>query len=192
MAGPNRVIVGLGNPGPQYDGTRHNAGFLAAERVAQRLGIDLRESAAASLVGEGRWRGRPVAVALPQTFMNRSGEAFVALRRYYHLDNQDLLVVYDDLALPQGTIRLRPKGGAGGHNGIQDIIDHLASDEFPRLRIGIGSDFPRGGQVRYVLDPFTPDEHAVMDEALDAAAEAALTFVRDGITTAMNRHNRRA
>ncbi len=188
---PHRLVVGLGNPGAEYEDTRHNAGFLAVDRVAAEVGIPVETEAAGSVVGEGRWRGEPVALAKPLTFMNRSGQAYAALLRRYHLEPADVLLVYDDLSLPLGQIRLRGKGSAGGHNGVQSVIDALGSTEFPRLRVGVGDSFPRGGQVDYVLSPFDEDERETVDAALAAAAEAALTFVRDGLTAAMNRHNGR-
>ncbi|CAN5521896.1 aminoacyl-tRNA hydrolase [soil metagenome] len=186
-----RVIVGLGNPGEEYEVTRHNAGFMAVDRVSQEAGIEIRREGAGSLLGEGSYRGRALALAKPLTFMNRSGQAVQALLRRYGLTPSDLLIVYDDIALPIGQIRLRTSGGAGGHNGIQDIIDRVNSTDFPRLRIGVGNSFPRGGQVRYLLSPFEEDERDEIDAAFDLASEAALTFVREGMVTAMNRYNRR-
>lgn len=188
---PRRLVVGLGNPGPDYEDTRHNAGFLVVDRLAAETGVPVTTEAASSFVGEGLWRGEPLALAKPLTFMNRSGQAYAALRRRYRLEPEDVLVVYDDLALPVGQLRLRGKGSAGGHNGVQSVIDTLGSTEFPRLRVGVGNSFPKGGQVDFVLSPFDESEHEAVDDALDAAAEAALTFVRDGLTAAMNRHNRR-
>ncbi len=192
MARANRLIIGLGNPGPDYENTRHNAGYMVVDRIAEQVGITMREEAAASIIGEGRWRGRPIALAKPMTFMNRSGQAFQALRRRYGLAPLDILVVYDDIALPLGTIRLRQKGTSGGHNGVQDIIDRLNSTDFPRLRVGVGDSFPRGGQVRYVLEPFLEEERLDAEKAVETAVEAALAFVQDGITIAMNRHNKRS
>ena len=187
----SRLIIGLGNPGPDYEDTRHNIGFEIADRVAEKAGLTTWAEAASSLVAEGQWRGRTVAVAKPLTFMNRSGQAYRALLRRYTLAPEDVLVIYDDLSLPEGALRLRGKGSAGGHNGVQDIADRLNSTEFPRLRVGIGDSFPAGTQVSYVLEPFADDQRPIMDEAVEAAAEAALTFIRDDLTTAMNRHNRR-
>ena len=191
MPGPVRLVIGLGNPGPDYEGTRHNIGFEVVDRIAEQVGIGGWKEAASSLVGEGRWRGRSLALAKPLTFMNRSGQAYRALMTRYGVAPEDVLVIYDDLALPEGALRLRSKGSAGGHNGVQDIADRLNSMEFPRLRVGIGDSFPRGGQVRYVLDPFSDDQRPVMDEAVEAAAEAALMFLREGLTAAMNQYNRR-
>ena len=190
-AAPRRLVVGLGNPGPDYVGTRHNAGFVALDRVAAEAGIAFDREAAQSLVGEGVWRGDALALAKPLTFMNRSGAAVAGLLDRYGLGTEDLLVVYDDLALPLGQVRLRAKGSAGGHNGVQSVIDALGSPEFPRLRIGVGDSFPPGGQVGYVLAPFDDDEREAADAALDLAAEAALAFARDGLTAAMNQYNGR-
>ena len=132
-----------------------------------------------------------LALAKPLTFMNRSGRSVAALLDRYGLTAADLLVVYDDLALPVGALRLRGKGSHGGHNGVRDVIETLGSSEFPRLRVGVGNSFPPGGQVDFVLAPFDDDERADADAAVADAARAALTFARHGLATAMNRHNRR-
>lgn len=187
-----RLIVGLGNPGPEYEATRHNVGFMVVDQLAETVGVaPLRRTIAASLADEASHRGRALVLAKPQTYMNRSGEAVRALTRRYGLTPDDLIVVYDDIALPLGAVRLRGKGGAGGHNGVQDIIDALGTAAFPRIRVGIGSEFGRGQQVRYVLAPFAEDQRAARDEAIDFASKAALSFVREGLMTAMNRYNRK-
>jgi len=191
MARANRLIIGLGNPGPDYENTRHNVGFMVVDRIAEKIGMAMRDEAAASVIGEGRWRGRPLALAKPMTFMNRSGQAYQALRRRYGLTALDIIVIYDDISLPLGAIRLRQKGSAGGHNGVENIIDHLNSTDFPRLRVGVGDSFPRGGQVRYVLEPFLEEERPDVEKATEIAAEAALCFVRNGMLTAMNSYNKR-
>ena len=190
-SGPSFLIVGLGNPGPQYMDTRHNVGFLVVDRLAERLGARLDTEASGSLVGIGRWRGRQLELAQPQTYMNRSGGAVEGLLRRAGLDASQMLLVYDDLALPVGQIRLRGKGSAGGHNGVQDVIDALGSTEFPRLRVGVGDRFERGRQVDYVLSPFDADEHDIVNDALDRAVEAALAVAYDGLVAAMNVHNRK-
>lgn len=188
---PRRLLVGLGNPGVDYVGTRHNAGFMALDRIADETGIALDAEAGRSLVGEGLWRGEPLALAKPLAFMNRSGPSVAALLRRYGLEPADVLLVYDDLALPLGQIRLRGKGSHGGHNGVRSVIDALGTAEFPRLRIGVGDSFPPGGQVDFVLSPFDDEEREAADAALDLAAEAALAFARDGLSTAMNQYNGR-
>ena len=199
-----RLVVGLGNPGPDYVGTRHNAGFMALDRLADRLGAAFDAEAARAVCAEAALPPDPeagderqpdgetaVALAKPLAFMNRSGPPVAALLDRYGLTAADVLVVYDDLALPLGTLRLRGKGSAGGHNGVQSVIEALGSTEFPRLRVGVGNSFPPGGQVDFVLSPFDDAEREAADAALDEAAEAALTFARDGLDAAMNRHNRR-
>lgn len=191
MPRAQRLIVGLGNPGPDYEATRHNAGFLVADAVARKVGLAFEDGRGPFVIAAGSYRGVPLAVAKPMDFMNRSGTAVRKLLGQLGLEPDDALVVYDDLSLELGQIRLRGKGGAGGHNGVQDVIDRLNSANFPRLRIGIGSSFPRGGQVAYVLAPFDEDERPVIEEAVEAAAEAALTFVREGLVPAMNRYNRK-
>ena len=187
------LIVGIGNPGAEYEQTRHNAGFLAVERLAERLGAELPDpDPPRTRLAEGVWDGRGVALAQPQAFMNRSGPPLAALLERYGLAADRVLLVYDDLALPPGQIRLRGKGSAGGHNGVQSVINALGSSEFPRLRIGIGDRFERGGLVDYVLAPFPDDELPALDAALDRAADAALAFATDGLAAAMNAHNRRS
>ena len=183
--------MGLGNAGPGYKGTRHNVGFEAVDRLAEKVGVAGWAEAAHALVAEASWEGRRVVLAKPLTFMNRSGQAYRALLKRYGLEPEQALVISDDFALPEGAVRLRERGSAGGHNGVQSIIDALNSKDFPRLRIGIGDSFPRGGQVRYVLEPFTEAQRPAIAEAVEAAAEAALVFVRDGLTAAMNQYNRR-
>ena len=186
------VVVGIGNPGAEYEQTRHNAGFLAVERLAERLGVDLPDAdPPLTRFAVGTWNGAGVALAQPQGFMNRSGPPTAALLERYGLDASRLLLVYDDLSIPPGTVRLRGRGSAGGHNGVQSVIDALGSSEFPRLRIGIGDRFERGGLVDYVLAPFPDDELADLDTALDLATEAALAFAADGLNAAMNQYNRR-
>lgn len=191
MPRARRLIIGLGNPGPDYERTRHNAGFLVADAVVERAGLTFEGSGGPFVSAWGTFRGTPFGVAKPMDFMNRSGAAVRKLVSQARLELDDILVVYDDLALELGQIRLRGKGSAGGHNGVQDIIDALNSANFPRLRVGIGASFPRGRQVDFVLAPFDDEERPVIAESVETAAEAALAFVREGLVPAMNRYNRR-
>ena len=189
MPGAKKLIVGLGNPGREYERTRHNVGYEVAEALAERHGIAFKQHRGLALVGWGRMEAIRLGIMKPITFMNRSGRPVQDVTRYYDVDLSDLLVVYDDLNLPLGTIRMRAGGSAGGHNGIQSIIDALKTNAFPRLRIGIGSEFARGRQADYVLSPFSAADRETIDVALVRAREAAETFVRDGIEAAMNQHN---
>lgn len=188
MARAKRLIIGLGNPGAQYEGTRHNVGFEVVEALAAQADLALAHEAEA-LVGWGRHRGCSFGVAMPLTYMNRSGQSVRKLMGRHGLTPADLLVVYDDLNLEPGRLRLRPQGSAGGHNGLQDIIDRLGTREVARLRIGIGDDFRRGRQVDYVLEPFSAEQRPLIDEAVVKAQEAALTFACQGLDIAMNRYN---
>ena len=197
-----RLIIGLGNPGVKYAGTRHNVGFDMIDRMIEKVGLTkdkgvmeraveaVRTSGLYDAVA-GKVRGRNVVLAKPTTYMNRSGSAVSKLMGRYHATEDDILVVLDDIHLELGTIRIKARGGSGGHNGLQDIIDTLDSDNFPRIRIGVGSSFGRGRQADYVLDKFTENERPAADAAVDDAVDAAVAFVTDGLTTAMNRFNRK-
>jgi len=188
MAGSIRIIIGLGNPGATYEGTRHNIGFEVVETIAGHIGATWKTKGQ-SKIAEGRWRGRKLLLAAPETYMNRSGLAVEELIRKYRVTPQDILVIVDDIHLDTGVIRIRQKGGTGGHNGLDDIIDWLDTNAFPRMRIGVGNDFGQGRQAEYVLEPFTAEQRTLIESAIERARDAALTFVTDGIVTAMNRFN---
>lgn len=183
------IIIGLGNIGQEYDGTRHNIGFEIVDLLAETLSITFGPGNGPFVVAEGRHRGRNVVLVKPGTYMNRSGTAVKKVLAKYQADKKDILVIYDDLNLELGDIRLKDQGSAGGHNGIKDIIDRLGSREFARLRFGIGNDFPRGKQVDFVLSPFEAQEREQLDQAIQKAHDAALSFVREGITKTMNYFN---
>ena len=188
----SKLIVGLGNPGSKYAGSRHNVGFRVVECLAERnAGVWQPErnlQAMASVVELG---GRSVALLAPQTFMNRSGDCVVAaLDRWPNLDPAaDLIVVYDDLDLPTGRIRLRPSGGGGGHNGIGHILERLGSQAVPRLRFGIGRPDPSQAVIDWVLGAFTLEEEQALPAAIEWAAEALEVAARDGVVSAMGRYN---
>ena len=184
-----RLIVGLGNPGREYENTRHNIGFLVIDRLAARLGLG---SFAFSNSWQALWTrdaGGAVFVK-PQTFMNASGRAVGAVARYYKIPPEEILVVYDDLALPLGRLRLRPRGSAGGHNGLQSILETFGTQEVPRLRIGIGGAGGGRAMVGYVLGKFRPEEAQSVAEAVERASEAIEIVRQDGLESAMNVFNR--
>lgn len=183
------LIVGLGNIGAEYEGTRHNVGFELVDKLARKLSVNFSTAGGPFLIAEGSFKGQPVHLIKPTTLMNRSGRAVSSALAITGTTLSDCLVCYDDINLPPGKIRLRTSGSAGGHNGIQDIIERMQSREFPRLRIGIGDDFRRGRQADYVLNPFTKEQRAFIDESLDDSADAVFTFLRTGIEQAMNDHN---
>jgi PTH1 family peptidyl-tRNA hydrolase len=182
-----RLIVGLGNPGSKYAGTRHNVGFRVIDLLAGRCGVQLGIEKFRAWFARASIGDQEVVLLKPTTFVNRSGQAVVAAGRFYRIELADLLVVLDDLALPLGKIRMRASGSAGGHNGLQDIVDRLGSTEFARLRVGI--DPPAGDPVSYVLTRFSEPEEAQMAAACERAADAVQDWVGRGIEFAMNRYN---
>lgn len=188
VMGERVLIIGLGNPGREHRANRHNVGFMAVDRLAAAHSIALNRMQAQAIVGSGTLGGRPVILAKPQTFMNRSGITVGALARFYKIAPQNILVIFDDLDIPRGALRLRAKGGAGGHNGMRSIIEQLGED-FPRLRLGIGRPPARMEAAAYVLQDFGPAEQADLNMLLEAAVQAVETFVRDGVDMAMTRHN---
>ena len=183
------LIVGLGNPGRRYAQTRHNIGWFVLDELAQRHGLEFSRSAQGARLAEGRIAGRAVLLARPQGYMNRSGQPVGGLMRYWRIEPERLLVVLDDLDQPAGMLRLRAEGGAGGQRGLQDIIAQLGTREFSRMRLGIGRPPGRMEPSAWVLRPFRGDEANSAREMVSRAADAAETWLRDGIEAAMTRHN---
>jgi peptidyl-tRNA hydrolase, PTH1 family len=186
---PLKLIVGLGNPGRKYTGTRHNVGFEIVDTLAERHRLEWTSAPADALLA--KWRAEDVLVAKPLTFMNLSGHAVGELLRYFKIDLPDLLVVVDDINLELARLRARPGGSAGGHNGLKSLIGQLGTDQFARLRVGVGRGDARRDLEDHVLARFEPDERLVVAEAVGRAADAAETFVSDGIAVVMNRYNRK-
>jgi PTH1 family peptidyl-tRNA hydrolase len=186
-----KLVVGLGNPGSRYADTRHNVGFRVVERFAERHRIALDAQRFEGRFGRARLGGLDVGLLLPETMMNLSGAAVGAALRMLPVGDptEDLVLVFDDLDLPFGRLRLRPDGGAGGHRGMQDVIARLGGGDFPRLRVGIGRPPPEMDPVAYVLARFAPEERRQLPALLDAAAGALDATLRDGVTMAMNRVN---
>lgn len=185
------LIVGLGNPGTEYAATRHNIGFDMVTYLSDRYNIPVRSRENKAIVGKGMIGGQKVMLAQPQTYMNLSGESVRALLDYYKMDIDELIIIYDDISLPVGQIRVRPKGSAGGHNGIKNIIQHLRTEEFVRIRIGVGAKPEGGDLVKHVLGRFSREEDGIIRDVF-ALAEEALEALLDGdVAAAMNRVNGR-
>lgn len=184
-----KCIVGLGNPGKKYEMTRHNVGFLAIDRLAEKHGIQVNEAKFNAVIGTGRINGERVVLVKPLTYMNLSGEAVRPLLDYYKIDVQDLLVIYDDLDLLPGKMRFRPKGSAGGHNGIKSLIQHLGTQEFKRLKLGIGRPPQPIKVVDWVLMNYRKEELVELNEMVEQAAEAAADYVDTDWIALMNRYN---
>lgn len=183
-----KLIVGLGNPGPRYRGTRHNIGFEVLERLGEKLGVAFDREKYRGLYADVQRGGGKVMLLKPMTFMNLSGESVAQAARNRVMAPEDLLVIYDEADLPTGRIRLRKDGSAGGHNGMKSIIERVGTQAFPRLRIGVGKDV--GALADHVLSKFHPDERQAMTEAVEQASEAAIMWLDEGIDKAMNTFNR--
>lgn len=185
------LVLGLGNPGLQYESTRHNAGFLALDRLCARCGVSLDRRRHHARIGEARVDSARLLLAAPETFMNLSGEAAAELLRFYKLPIERMIVLFDDISLDVGRLRVRRKGSDGGHNGIKNIIQMTGSDAFPRVKIGVGAKpHPDYDLKDWVLGRFTDAQLQALSPVLDDAAEAVLLLVREGVDAAMNRYNR--
>jgi PTH1 family peptidyl-tRNA hydrolase len=184
-----KLIVGLGNPGKQYEQTRHNIGFIVIDKIAEKLNMRLDQAKFKGLFGAGFVEGEKVLLLKPLTYMNLSGESIRAIMDFYQIDLDDILVIYDDLDLPAGKIRLRQKGSAGGHNGIKSTISHLGTQEFNRVRVGINR--PTNGMAitDYVLGRFIQEEQDLIQEAVERSAEACIEWIKKPFLQVMNTYN---
>jgi PTH1 family peptidyl-tRNA hydrolase len=187
-----KLIVGLGNPGNEYQFTPHNLGFLAIDRIANGLGIEVRNRQCRALTVRATIAGEPVVLAKPETYMNLSGLSVRELVVEHQVDVQrDLIVIYDELDLPLGTIRIRQRGSSAGHNGMESILGALGTDEFLRIRLGVAPDHKVADGVKYLLAPFRKAQEKVVDEVIDTAAQAVELILKEGPAAAMNRFNRK-
>lgn len=180
-----KMIVGLGNPGKQYERTRHNSGFMAVDKVAEKLNLNIDKKEFAALTA----KNNQVILVKPQTYMNNSGEAVSQIMKYYHIDINDLLIIYDDLDLKYGQLRLRLKGSSGGHNGIKSIINYIHSENFKRIRIGIEKN-PLIETADYVLGKVEKDKQQLFDDSIEKASQAAIEFITDEFEKIMNKYNK--
>lgn len=185
------MIAGLGNPGKEYDRTRHNAGFSVIDVLAGQYGIEVRERKHRALCGKGIIEGEKVILIKPQTFMNLSGESIRPAMNFYKLEAHEIIVIYDDISLAPGQLRIRQKGSAGGHNGIKNIIAHLGTQEFSRIKVGVGAKPEEMDLAAYVTSRFSQGEQKLMEEAFRDAAAAAVAMMTEGTERAMNMFNKR-
>lgn len=186
-----KLIVGLGNPGEKYARTRHNVGWAVLDAFARKQGVTLDRTGFHGLYGEGRWAptGEKMILLKPLTFMNLSGRSVAPLLSFYKLTHTELLVIYDDLDLPPGKIRMREQGGSGGHNGMKSIIEQLGAEDFPRLKVGIGRPAPGWEVMDWVLAPFGADDAATVTQVIPRAVEAVEAFLTEGPVKAMTKYN---
>ena len=181
------LIVGLGNPGEEYRGTRHNVGFDAIDIISKKYNIELNRVKFKGVYGEGFIDGKKVMLLKPTTYMNLSGESIGEVANFYKIPHEDIVVIYDDISLDIGKLRIRAKGSAGGHNCIKSIISCLGGDMFPRVKVGVGA--PKGNLVSHVLGKFTTEERTILNKALEASSEAAITIMTKDTNEAMNKFN---
>jgi PTH1 family peptidyl-tRNA hydrolase len=187
-----KLIVGLGNPGIEYQFTPHNIGFLAVDRLAEQCGVVIENRHCKALTARSRIGNEEILLAKPETYMNLSGMSVLELVRKSEVEpEKDLIVIYDELDLPLGMIRVRARGSSAGHNGMQSIINALQTEEIARIRIGVAPDDPHKGGAKYILAPFRKSQLVAVDEALDVTAQAVNVIINDGIATGMNRFNRK-
>lgn len=181
------LVVGLGNPGKEYEDTRHNIGFKVVDNIAKEYNIEINRQKFKGTYGEGFINGEKVMLLKPTTYMNLSGESVREVVDFYNLENDEILIIYDDISLEVGKLRIREKGSAGGHNGIKSIIAHLGSDVFPRIKVGVGQ--PNTDLVKHVLGRFTKEEMTILDESIEAATKATVEIIKNDAKTAMNQYN---
>ena len=187
-----KLIVGLGNPGVEYQFTPHNMGFLAVDRIAEQCGVRVNNRNCRAQTARARIGETEVVLAKPETFMNLSGLSVRELVEEYQVQpEQDLVLLYDELDLPFGTLRIRQRGRSAGHNGVESVIGALGTPEFVRIRMGVGPDHPVGDGARYVLSQFKKSQYPIVDQVLDSAAEAVRVIFGEGLHAAMNRFNRK-
>ncbi|MCX7746273.1 MAG: aminoacyl-tRNA hydrolase [Clostridia bacterium] len=183
------IVIGLGNPGARYEYTRHNVGFIAVDLLAQKYGIKISKIKHKAILGEGSIEGAKVVLVKPQTYMNLSGESVREVLDWYKAPIKNVIIIYDDIDLAVGKIRIRPKGSSGTHNGMRSVLYQIQTDEFPRVRIGIGKP-PEGWQLAdFVLSKFTQEEKRSIEEGITNGAEAASAIIKSGIESAMNKYN---
>ncbi len=184
------VIVGLGNPGSKYDNTKHNVGFETIDYMARELSISVKKLKHKALIGEGNYKGEKIILVKPQTYMNLSGDSVMSICKYYDLAMENLIVIYDDIDIDLGAVRIRKKGSAGSHNGMKDIIYKLRADNFPRIRVGIGKS-DKMPLKNYVLSGFTKSEIPDIEKAIITASDACLCAIEHDVDIAMNRYNKK-
>lgn len=183
------LIVGLGNPEPEYDKTRHNMGFCAINSISEKCDIHLSKNKFDGIYGSGTIDGKKVILLKPQTYMNLSGKSIIQFVNFYKIDIENVIVIYDDMDIDIGTIKIRKKGGAGTHNGMKSVVAELKTDEFPRVRVGIGTPQHKNDLINYVIGAVPEEEYSKLLDATKLAADATIEIIKNGIDKAMNMYN---
>lgn len=184
-----KLVVGLGNPGLKYENTRHNAGFMVIDKLAEKLGAKVNKIKFKGLYDKLTYKGESIVFLKPQTFMNESGLSVMEAWKFFKLEVKDIIIIYDDIDIPFASIRVKSKGSSGSHNGMKSVIYHLQDDKFPRIRVSIGKRPDYMDLADFVLSNFTKEEEKILDKEIDAACDAVITWLEQGIDTTMNRFN---
>ena len=185
------LLIGLGNPGRDFEMNRHNIGFMVISHIAKKIGLEFSRVKSNALITDGHYQGHKVILAKPRTFMNLSGQAVQSLLKFYKIPLENLLLIYDDADLEFETLRLRPEGGSAGQKGVKSVIQHLGTENFPRLRVGLGRPPGKMSTPKYVLQDFSKEQQSILPFVLDRAADAAFAFITEGIDAAMNKYNQK-
>ena len=183
------LIVGLGNPEPEYNGTRHNMGFDVINKISEKYNIEINKSGFKSIYGSGIIENEKVILCKPQTYMNLSGDAVIEFVNYYKIPLENIIVIYDDIDIDPGIVKIRKKGGPGTHNGMKSVVRRLASEEFPRIRVGIGSPKYKNDLTNYVIGQAQPEDYIELIQGINTAEEAVIEILKNGIDSAMNKIN---
>lgn len=183
------IIVGLGNPGKEYEETRHNTGFMVLDRLAEKYGIDVRKQKCKALLGQGEINGEKVILVKPQTYMNLSGEAVSEVMKFYKIEKENVIIIFDDIDLPVGKLRVKERGSAGTHNGVKSIVSLLGTTEFKRIKVGVGKQRIGEDLVNHVLGKFPKEDRVLLDEAIEKAVTATEMILEKGVAAAMNQFN---
>lgn len=184
-----KIIVGLGNPGKEYEKTRHNTGFMVLDRISDKFNIEIKKEKSKALIGTGEINGEKVMLVKPQTFMNLSGEALRPLVEFYKESLENVIVIFDDIDLEIGKIRIKEKGSAGTHNGMKSIVSHLGTENFKRIKVGIGKPKENIDLIGHVLGKFSDEEFKILESSINNAVEATILLIRDEMSKAMNTYN---
>ena len=183
------IIVGLGNPGKEYEETRHNTGFMVLDKIAEKYNIDVRKQKCKALLGQGEINGEKVILVKPQTYMNLSGEAVSEVMKFYKVEKKNIIIIFDDIDLPVGTLRVKERGSAGTHNGVKSVVYLLGTTEFKRVKVGVGKQRPGEDLVNHVLGKFSKEDRVLLEEALDKAVAATEMIMGQSVAAAMNSFN---
>ena len=186
-----KLIIGLGNPGKEYENTRHNTGFMVLDRLSEKLNIEMTQNKFKGLYGKSKYKGEDVILLKPQTFMNLSGECVIEAMNFYKISEDELIIIYDDIDIEPGNIRIRKSGSAGTHNGMKSVIEHIKTEKFCRVRVGIGKPKENIDMISHVIGYVSEEEMKILDKGIELAKEAVIEIIKNNVDSAMNKFNKK-